>query len=182
MTEAEYRDQHPEYDEYESPMCHDCSLCRHKKTDGIMIWCPYDESPRNPDCGFELMKPTLAQAVSEVEDLNIDYGNRTQEEVDYVDACIDTLIEFAKRSIERKKSDGWIPVSERLPAERLNPKTQDFEEVICTTIWGDVRTFKFGKPIGHDTAHFWQGSGIMDEYIVAWKPLSKPYTESEEEE
>ena len=103
MTEAEYRDQHPEYDEYEVSMIHDCSLCRHKKTDGIMIRCPYDESPRNPNCGFELMKPTLAQAVSEVEDLNIDYEDRTQEEVDYIDACIDTLIEFAKKHLESEK-------------------------------------------------------------------------------
>lgn len=74
----------------------------------------------------------------------------------------------------------WIPVSERLPEEKLfNPSGSDFgfdfEEVLCTTIWGDVRAYKFGKPKGHDKPHFWLGGGIMDEYVVAWHPLPKPY-------
>ena len=162
MTEAEYKDQHHEFDEYESEICHDCSLCRHKKTDGIMIRCPYDESPRNPDCGFELMKPTLAEAVSEVEDLNIDYGNRTQEEVDYVDACIDTLIEFAKRSIERKEADGWnvIHSKEDLPKES--------GKCLVSLDFGDVSIDYYDKDWGFVC---YVGN------VIAWKPLPKPYIE-----
>ena len=76
---------------------------------------------------------------------------------------------------ECKYKDEWIPVSERLPEGKTNPKTNDFEEVLCTTIWGDVRHYKFGKPIGHDTPHFWYGWGIMDECVIAWQPLPKPY-------
>lgn len=76
-----------------------------------------------------------------------------------------------------EEADRWIPVRERLPEEKIDPNTQDFEEVLCTTTWGAVRVCKFGKPIGYNTAHFWHGSGIMDEYITAWRPLPKPYIE-----
>lgn len=79
-----------------------------------------------------------------------------------------------------RPQDEWIPISERLPEEKLfNPSGSDFgfdfEEVLCTTIWGDVRAYKFGKPIGHDKPHFWFGDGIMDEYVIAWQPSPKPY-------
>ena len=69
----------------------------------------------------------------------------------------------------------WIPVSERLPEERIDHNTKDFEYVLCSTIWDDVRPYKFGKPIGHDKPHFWLCGGIMDEYVIAWRPLPEPY-------
>lgn len=74
----------------------------------------------------------------------------------------------------------WIPCSERLPKEKINPNTKDFEEVLCTTLWGDVRPYKYGKPIGHDKAHFWHGFGIMDKDVIAWMPLPEPYKEEGE--
>ena len=77
---------------------------------------------------------------------------------------------------ERDRPHGeWIPVSERLPEEKINPNTRDFEEVLCTTTWGDVRHYKYGKPKGHDKAHFWYGFGIMDKEVIAWMPLPEPY-------
>lgn len=81
--------------------------------------------------------------------------------------------------IERPQGE-WSPVSERLPNERINPNTMDFEYVLCSTIWNDVRAYKYGKPIGHDKAHFWYGDGIMDEYVTAWQPLPEPYKEGGE--
>ena len=68
----------------------------------------------------------------------------------------------------------WIPVTERLPEERINPNTQDFEYVLCTTIWGDVRPFKYGTPIGSKDAHFWNGAGYVDAYVTHWMPLPEP--------
>lgn len=76
--------------------------------------------------------------------------------------------------------DEWIPVSEKLPEEKEVCLSDsgfgfDFGEVLCTTIWGDVRAYKFGKPIGHDKPHFWLGGGIMDEYVIAWQYEPEPY-------
>ena len=69
----------------------------------------------------------------------------------------------------------WILCSERLPTERINPNTHDFEQVVCSTTFGDVRAYKFGTPMGLNEPHFWNGAGIVDEYVVAWVPLPKPY-------
>lgn len=87
-------------------------------------------------------------------------------------------------AIKALENSSWIPVSERLPDEKwVNPTGSDFgfdfEEVLCTTIWGDVRAYKFGKPKGHDKPHFWLGGGIMDEYVIAWQQLPEPYTKEE---
>lgn len=71
----------------------------------------------------------------------------------------------------------WIPVSEGLPEEKINPYTTDFDEVLCTTDWGDVQAFKFGTPILHHEPHFWLGGAIMDEHIIAWQYKPEPYTE-----
>ena len=68
----------------------------------------------------------------------------------------------------------WIPVTERLPEEQINPNTQDFEYVLCATIWGDVRPFKYGTPIGQKEAHFWNGAGYVDTYVTHWMPLPEP--------
>lgn len=73
----------------------------------------------------------------------------------------------------------WISVTERLPKERINPNTRDFEYVLCVTIWGDVRPFKYGTPIGQKEAHFWNGTGYVDAYVTHWKPLPEPPKESE---
>ena len=74
----------------------------------------------------------------------------------------------------------WIPVTERLPEEKINPNTRDFEYVLCTTIWGDVRPFKYGTPIGQKEAHFWNGAGYVDAYVTHWMPLPQPPKEETE--
>ena len=94
------------------------------------------------------------------------------------DQIADMLVELKARRIQ----DRWIPTSERLPEAQENPLTRDFEEVWCTTIWGDVRAYKFGKQIGDDTAHFWGYGDIMDQYVVAWQYKPEPYKESEAED
>ena len=81
---------------------------------------------------------------------------------------------------DERPQDEWIPVSERLPEERINPDTMDFDYVLCSTIWNDVRPYKYGKPIGQDKAHFWHGGGIMDGAVIAWQPLPEPYKEGGE--
>lgn len=76
----------------------------------------------------------------------------------------------------------WILVSERLPEGKTDPHTNDFEIVLCTTIWEDVRPYRFGKRIGENKAHFWLCGGIMDKYITAWQPLPEPYKRGDDDE
>lgn len=102
--------------------------------------------------------------------------------------CPETLMAFLQnRGLLNERSKGeWIPISERLPREKLFNLSGsdfgfDFEEVLCTTIWENVRVYKFGKPIGYDKPHFWLGGRIMDEYVIAWQSKPEPYKESEAE-
>lgn len=73
----------------------------------------------------------------------------------------------------------WIPLAERLPEEKINPYTYDFEPIICATNFGDVRVYKYGTPIGWNEPHFWNGAGIMDWYVTHWMPLPEPPKDGE---
>ena len=102
----------------------------------------------------------------------------------YFSKAEEEALDLAIKALEEseRSQDVWIPVCERSPEEKwFNPSGSDFgfdfEEVLCTTIWGNVRAYKFGKPIGHDKPHFWLGGRIMDEYVTAWQPLPEPYKE-----
>lgn len=81
----------------------------------------------------------------------------------------------------RREADRGIPVSERLPEEKINPKTNDFEEVLCSTFLGTVRVCKYGKPMGYSHAHFWDWGEIMDKYITAWQYKPESYKEGGKE-
>ena len=105
-----------------------------------------------------------------------------QETLDCLSEAADAIEELSKQHEAQRQSlialmnerPSWIPVTERLPEEQINPNTQDFEHVLCVTIWGDVRPFKYGTPIGHKNAHFWNGAGYVDAYITHWMPLPEP--------
>lgn len=90
-------------------------------------------------------------------------------------AVKEAVYNYVKTTHGERSRDEWIPVSEGLPEEQINPNTNDFQEVLCTTVWNDVRSYKYGKPIGHDEAHFWYGGRIMDEYVIAWRYKPEPY-------
>ena len=75
----------------------------------------------------------------------------------------------------------WIPCSERLPEEKINPNTKDFEKVLCTTVFGNVRAYAFGTPIGTKEPHFWNGPECVDKYVVAWQYMPEPYQAESEE-
>lgn len=73
-----------------------------------------------------------------------------------------------------KYNNGWIPCSERMPEEKINPITKDFCEYQVTFKSEDVtdiRHYKFGR------GHWWNGPGIMDEYVIAWRQNLEPYHE-----
>ena len=81
----------------------------------------------------------------------------------------------AIKAVSSQPEQRWNPVTERLPEPSINPNTLDFEKVLCSTAFGDVRVYGYGKPHLSDVAHFWHGCGIMDVYVKAWMPLPEPY-------
>ena len=86
--------------------------------------------------------------------------------------CRDAIIVRAFKKLAKCMIDGWISVEERLPEEKINPITSDYYEYQVTAKFGsaiDVRHYKFGK------GHWWNGPGIVDEYVIAWKEPSDPY-------
>lgn len=109
----------------------------------------------------------------------------TTEDVEYISGVIseNEWLGFEEEAENEERPQGeWIPFGERLPEGKIDPMTNDFELVLCSTVWDVVRPYKFGKPIGHDKAHFWSGGGIMDDYVIAWMPLPEAYKEAEKEE
>lgn len=68
----------------------------------------------------------------------------------------------------------WIPCSERLPEEKINPITNDFYEYQVTfksENVTDIRHYKFGDN------HWWSFGQNMDKYVTAWQPLPDVYKE-----
>lgn len=79
---------------------------------------------------------------------------------------------YKKAFEEQPKIGGWIPCSERLPEEKINPVTKDFYEYQVTFKIEDVmdvRHYKFGD------GHWWNGPVIMDEYVTAWRESLEAY-------
>lgn len=73
---------------------------------------------------------------------------------------------------QQPKIGVWIPCSDRLPEEKINPVTKDFYEYQVTfksENVTDVRHYKFGN------GHWWNGPGIMDEYVTAWREPLEAY-------
>ena len=92
---------------------------------------------------------------------NYDVGHK-------LDGAINRIVDI----IRKHMNDGWIPVEERLPEEKVNPVSQDFYEYQVTAKFGnvkDVRHYKYGN------GHWWNGPGIVDKYVIAWRPLPEPY-------
>ena len=74
----------------------------------------------------------------------------------------------------------WISVKDRLPTEKTNPLTHDFQQVICFVDFGgqpkatDVRTYGYGKRYHEEESHFWHGSQNMDGVVTHWMPFPEP--------
>lgn len=86
---------------------------------------------------------------------------------------VETLLEYVIRFIgSQPKIGGWIPCSERLPEEKINPVTNDFYEYQVTFKSDkvtDVRHYKFGR------GHWWNCGQNMDKYVTAWREPLEAY-------
>lgn len=105
---------------------------------------------------------------------------QTEEVLRHFDMDMSELREYLRDKEEwRRKQEAaipkWIPVTERLPEEKISPMTMDYTEYPCVFDGRDgqreVRYYKFGK------GHFWHGPGCIDEYVTHWAepmPLPEP--------
>jgi hypothetical protein len=92
-------------------------------------------------------------------------------------------IEEVKTVLKQVKAQepGWISVKDRLPEEKENWITLDYQQVICCCDFGgdpiriDVRTYGFGK------GHFWHGPQIMDGVVTHWQYFPEPPKEAKSE-
>ena len=86
---------------------------------------------------------------------------------------VETLLEYVIRFIgSQPKIGGWIPCSERLQEEKINPVTNDFYEYQVTFKSDkvtDVRHYKFGR------GHWWNCGQNMDKYVTAWREPLEAY-------
>ena len=73
---------------------------------------------------------------------------------------------------------GWVSVKDRLPEGRTNPRTLDFEPVLCATVFGNIRVYKYGQRLGTTEAHFYDGYSRMDDYVTHWMPIPWPLKEN----
>lgn len=83
-------------------------------------------------------------------------------------------IETAISALEKQITNGWIPVSERLPEENIDDITDDFlpYNVSLKFKYGEcVRTYQFGQ------GRWWKNGDDMTAYVIAWQPLPPKYEE-----
>ena len=109
----------------------------------------------------------LKKILEEIDKATDEYGM-----VDYINDEPVISKNQAKDIIRKHMNDGWIPVDEQMPEEKINPITSDYYEYQVTARFGgdtDVRHYKFGN------GHWWNGPGIVDKYVIAWRPLPEPY-------
>lgn len=75
--------------------------------------------------------------------------------------------------MDDKLLTGWIPVTERLPEDIVNPITRDAYVYPVTVDLGgitDIRYYSFCR--GH---WYNQGPKEMDELVIAWQARPEPY-------
>ena len=104
MTEAEYKDQHPEYDENEKE--HDCSLCRKlvKDKEKDIQWCGCEGGIDN--CLF-VPKPLSLEEALNVTDtfMNLDYNGLSQDEIDVLDSAVELVFRAARKYLKGVKGE-----------------------------------------------------------------------------
>ena len=96
--------------------------------------------------------------------------------LDYVVKWLNDYFEFAGEAKVSCENDGWIPVEERLPEEKINPITKDFYVYPVTFELDGVRDIRY-YPFG--MGHWWKATEIMDEYVKAWMPIPASYKPKE---
>ena len=84
---------------------HECRKCAHGiRHQNGSVTCGLEE---NEDCEFEVRTPTLDEAIKLTECVDIDYGSRTQDEIDEIDKALDVIYAFCRRYTKGDMSAEW---------------------------------------------------------------------------
>lgn len=78
--------------------------------------------------------------------------------------------------LEKHINDDWVSVEERLPEEKINPISQDFYEYQVTVKFGNAKDVRH---YGYGNGHWWNGPGIVDKYVIAWRENPEPYMQEQ---
>lgn len=150
-----------------------CPHCQNEVTvqwnvekDGYELYCPY--------CGFPVMLCSMCDArdgkVCDWEEIKgCKHSDERYRDYFYKNLSCENAAEIARSS---RDNDGWIPVDERVPKERVRPICLDFDDYLVTINFGfgaRVKTLKYGD------GHWWNGPSIVDEYVIAWRTNPEPY-------
>lgn len=124
--------------------------------------------PNNEYVKREDIFPAVTEIAKEIV-----FGNQDDDKV------VDIINSIPAADVEPKRK--WVPVTERLPEEKISPMTMDYTEYPCVfdgrAGQREVRYYKFGK------GHFWHGSGCIDEYVTHWaEPMLLPEPPKGEED
>lgn len=119
---------------------------------------------------FIICQPTaysVDRVVEELREFLINYGVPENSRVHQ------RIIKIVKQEAEQY-NNGWIPCSDRLPEEKINPITKDYYVYPVTyrnENIEDVRYYSYGN------GHWHHCLQIMDDFVVAWQPLPEPFKE-----
>lgn len=90
-------------------------------------------------------------------------------------------LKSAISSLQQQLTNGWIPVSERLPERGVMDITGlDYQSYTCTMKIGVYPT-KVASCCFSKDGHWVWGNSNFDDYIIAWQPLPEPYKEGKDE-
>ena len=106
-------------------------------------------------------------------------GIEVEGTVELLESCRDIIRKhMSGKDTDVPANDGWISVEDRLPEEKVNPISRDYYEYQVTAKFGntkDVRYYRYGN------GHWWNGPGIVDKYVIAWRGNPEPYSQEQPE-
>lgn len=134
-----------------------------------------DTKPRQPRA---LRIPGMSIVISQMSNDGTDRIWNTVKKNNKPVSSLESQLDFLeKQGLFEEQTDSdidedWIPCDVALPEEKINPVTMDYYEYEVTfqsDDLSDIRHYKFGD------GHWWNGPGIMDKYVTAWRQRPEPY-------
>jgi hypothetical protein len=86
---------------------------------------------------------------------------------------------LAADALEKQLKNGWIPVSERLPA--IKDGSLEYNELCLVTVNTEMRTYTYIAYYSSCNGFMGLFGGDWNNYVTAWQPLPEEYKEATSE-